>query len=169
MLPSEVTVTWRWRVPGWVPRTAGARNYLRYSGRVPVAAAIVVLAALVAPQWGTTLVNKSKVDGYAGSLAATDWVERNLPRDAVIVVDDYMWLDLKLAGMNPLWAQKTDTDPQTSHRELPHGWRSVQYVVLTTQISGALGQLPVVASAVSHSVVVKSFADGVTIRRVIPT
>ena len=34
---------------------------------------------------------------------------------------------------------------------------------------GALGQLPVEASAVSHSVVVKSFADGVTIRRVIPT
>jgi len=161
-------VTWRWRVPGWLPRMAAARKYLRYCGRVPVAAATVVLAALVVPQWGTTLVNKSKVDGYAGSLAATGWVERNVPRDAVIVVDDYIWLDLKVAGMNPLWAQKTGTDAQTSHRELPHGWRSVQYVVLTTQISGALAQLPIVASAVSHSVVVKSFADGVTVRRVVP-
>ncbi len=159
---------WRWRVPDRLRRAAETRKYLRYSGRVPVAAAIVVLAALVAPQWGTTMVNQSKTDGYAGSLAATEWVERNVPRDAVSVVDDYMWLDLKLAGMNPLWSQKTGTDPQTSQRELPHGWRSIQYVVLTTQISGALAQLPVVAAAVGHSVVVRSFADGVTVRRVIP-
>ncbi len=146
-------LTWRWRV------------LVRL---LPVAAGAVVLAALVAPQWGTTLVDQSKVDGYAGSLAATNWVEQHVPRHDVVVVDDYMWLDLKLAGMNPLWSQKTDTDPQTSQRELPHGWRSIQYIVMTSQISGALGQLPVVAAAASHSVVVRSFADGVRVLRVIP-
>ncbi len=162
-------LTWRWRVPAGVPRTAVSRKYLKYSGRVAVAAAAVVLAAFVAPQWGTAMVNQSKQDGSAGALAATAWVERNVPRRDVVVVDDYIWLDLKLAGMNPLWSQKTDTDPQTSKSELPDGWRSISYIVLNDQISGALSQLPVVAAAVSHSVVAASFADGVTVRRVVPT
>ena len=146
-----------------------SRKYLRYSGRVAVAAAAVVLAAFVAPQWGTAMVNQSKQDGSAGALAATAWVERNVPRRDVVVVDDYTWLDLKLAGMNALWSQKTDTDPQTSKSELPDGWRSISYIVLNDQFSGALSQLPVVAAAVSHSVVAASFADGVTVRRVVPT
>ena len=153
------TLTWRWRAP---PRLRHLPR-LRYSGRVPVVAAAVVLAAFVAPQWGTALVNQSKQDGSAGSLAATAWVERNVPRHDVVVVDDYIWLDLKLAGMNPLWSEKTDTDPQTSKGELPDGWRSISYIVLTGQLSGTLAQLPVVAAAVSHSVLAASFADGVTV------
>ena len=114
------------------------------------------------------MVNQAKADGYAGSLAATAWVEQNVPRHDAVVVDDYVWLDLKLAGMNPVWAQKTNTDPQTSRTELPDGWRSIRYVVLTDQISAALAQLPTVAAAVQHSVLVKRFADGVTVRQVIP-
>jgi 4-amino-4-deoxy-L-arabinose transferase-like glycosyltransferase len=161
-------LTWRWRVPAGLRRAAGSRTYLRYSGRVPVVAAAVVLAAFVAPQWGTALVNQSKQDGSAGSLAATAWVERHVPRRDVVVTDDYIWLDLKLAGMNPLWSEKTSTDPQTSKSELPRGWRSISYIVLTEQMSGALSQVPVVAAAVSHSVLVASFADGVTVRRVVP-
>jgi len=140
---------------------------LRYAGRIPVLAAAVVAAALVAPQWGTALVNQSKVNGDAGALAATAWVEQHVPRRDVVVVDDYMWLDLKLAGMNPVWSQKTDTDPQTAQTLLRHGWRSIQYVVLSGQVSSALGTLPTLQAAVAHSVLVKSFADGVTVRQVI--
>jgi hypothetical protein len=132
-----------------------------------VLAAAVIAAVLVAPQWGTALVNQAKVDGDAGSLAATAWVEQHVPRHDVVVVDDYIWLDLKLAGMNPVWSQKTTTDPQTAQTQLPHGWRSIQYIVVTSQITGALGQLPTVQAALAHAVRVRSFADDVTIWRVI--
>jgi len=157
------TVAW-FRGNPWLQGNAWL---LRYAGRVPVAAAAIVAAVLVAPQWGTALVNQAKVDGDAGSLAATAWVEQHVPRHDVVVVDDYMWLDLKLAGMNPVWSQKTDTDPQTAQTQLRHGWRSIQYIVLSGQVSAALGTLPTLQAAIAHSVVVKSFADGVTVRRVI--
>jgi 4-amino-4-deoxy-L-arabinose transferase-like glycosyltransferase len=167
-LPGRLTTRLPVRLPARLPvRLEPVARYLRYAGRVPLAAAVVVLAAFVAPQGGSALVNQSKVDDYAGSLAATAWVEQNVPRHDVVVVDDYIWLDLKLAGMSPVWTQKTATDPETSKTELPHGWRSIQYIVMTSQLSAALAQLPTVEAAVRHSVPVKSFADGVTVLRVV--
>lgn len=147
-------------------RFTGRRT--RWIGRAAVAAGTAVFAAGAAPLWLGELAAQSHTRGDAGSLAATGWVERNLSRNAVVVVDDYIWPDLKLHGMSPLWMWKVGGDPQVSKVDLPDGWRSIQYVVLTSQATPILGQAPLLATAVSHSVVVAGFGQGVTVREVLP-
>ena len=106
-------------------------------------------------------------DGAAGTLAATAWVERNVPKRDVVVVDDYLWLDLKRAGLNPLWVQKTSSNAQ-SQGELPDGWRSIGYVVMSDQIVGTIAGIPLLQQAVNHSVPVARFGGGLVVRRVVP-
>jgi hypothetical protein len=132
-----------------------------------VVAAGVAALILVVPQWGSALVRQASVDGNENYLAATAWAEKNIPKSDVVVVDDYFWLDLKRAGLNPLWEQKTSSDAD-SQGELPHGWRSIAYVVVTSQVVGTLAQLPLLTQAVDHSVPVASFGGGIVVRRVNP-
>ena len=137
------------------------------AGRLLVVAAGVAALILVVPQWGSALVRQARTNGDANYLAATAWVEKNIPKNSVVVVDDYLWLDLKRAGLNPLWEQKTSSDAD-SQGELPHGWRSIGYVVVTSQIVGTLAQLPLLTQAVDHSVPVARFGGGIIVRRVNP-
>jgi 4-amino-4-deoxy-L-arabinose transferase-like glycosyltransferase len=133
--------------------------------RLLVVAAGVAALVLVVPQWGSALVRQAGMNLDANSLAATAWVEKHVKKSDVVVVDGYLWLDLKRAGLNPLWVQKTDSNAD-SQGELPHGWRSIAYVVLSDELDGQLGQLPLLKQAVDHSVPVASFGDGIVVRRV---
>ncbi|MGD0698465.1 MAG: hypothetical protein ABSA02_01135 [Trebonia sp.] len=144
-----------------------SRHQLEWARRFLVSTAGVAAVLVVVPQWASALVRQAGQNGAAGSLAATAWVERHIPKPDVVVVDDYLWLDLKRAGMNPLWEQKTGSDSE-SGGELPDGWRSVNYVVVTGQIIGTLAALPILRQAINHSVPVASFADGIVVRRVVP-
>jgi hypothetical protein len=138
---------------------------LEWGRRFLVITAGVAAALLVVPQWGSALVRQGGADGATSSIEATAWVERHVPKQDLVVVDDYLWLDLKRAGMNPLWEQKMGTISE-SQGELRDGWRSVNYVVVTGQIIGSLATLPILQQAISHSVPVASFGNGVVIRRV---
>jgi Dolichyl-phosphate-mannose-protein mannosyltransferase len=145
---------------------SGNSGVLEWARRFLVITAGVAAALLVVPQWASALVRQAGENGATDSLRATAWVERHVPRQDVVVVDDYLWLDLKRAGMNPLWEQKMASDAE-SQGELPDGWRSVGYVVLTGQIMETLATLPILQQAISHSVAVASFGDGIVVRRVI--
>jgi hypothetical protein len=134
-----------------------------------VLAAAAAFGVLVAPGWASALGRQSTVRGDVASLAATTWVERHVPKSDVVVVDDYMWPDLKIDGMNPLWMWKVDGDPQVTRTELPHGWRSINYIVMTSQASAMLIQLPALVQAMAHSFLVASFTQGVTVREVLPS
>ena len=147
----------------WNPVTSDA---LEWGRRFLVITTGVAAVLLVVPQWGTALVRQARQNGATGSLQATAWVERHVPKQDVVVVDDYLWLDLKRAGMNPLWEQKTGSDAE-SQGELRDGWRSVDYVVVTGQIIGTLATLPILQQAINHSVPVASFGGGIVVRRVI--
>jgi hypothetical protein len=101
-------------------------------------------------------------------MAATAWVERHVPDSAVIVVDGYYWLDLKRAGLNPLWDQKTNSNAE-SEGDMPNGWKSIGYVVETSQIIGTLATLPLLQQAINHSVAIATFgsgSDAIVVRRV---
>lgn len=136
------------------------------ASRLLVVAAAVAALILVVPQWGSALVRQAGMNGDASYLAATAWLEKNVPKGGVVVVDDYFWVDLKRAGLNPLWEEKASSDAN-SQGELPHGWRSIGYVVLTGQMVGTLAQLPLLTQAVDHSVPVANFG-GIVVRRVNP-
>ena len=50
-----------------------------------------------------------------------------MPKQDVVVVDDYLWLDLKRAGMNPLWEQKMDSDAESQGDLATAGGRSATW------------------------------------------
>lgn len=143
--------------PGWLSRTTW----------ITALAAAVVFTLLALPRWGAALRQQADVRGDASSLAATAWILRNIPPQDVVVVDDYMWTDLRLAGRYPLWLWKVDTDPQVSRQVLPRGYQSIDYIVLAQQAASTLETLPTLHAALRHSVVVADFGDGITARKVI--
>ncbi|MER7007168.1 glycosyltransferase family 39 protein [Dactylosporangium sp. NPDC000555] len=148
---------------------AGAGDLLWARGRTwraaPLAAAAAA-AVLVVPAWTTTLYNQSKTDGSADSRAATRWVIDHIPRDAVVVTDDYIWMDLKLAGFaSPVWLWKVDTDPEVMHKYLPSGAASIDYVVMTDQADSILASLPTLRDGIAGSTVVARFGE-ILVRKV---
>jgi 4-amino-4-deoxy-L-arabinose transferase-like glycosyltransferase len=140
---------------------------LEWARRMAAITAGVAAVLFVVPQWGSALVRQAGQNGTTSSLEATAWVEKHVPKKDVVVVDDYLWLDLERDGMNPLWEQKMDSDAD-AQGDLDDGWRSVNYVVVTGQIIGTLATLPILQQAIDHSVPVASFGDGIVVRRVNP-
>jgi 4-amino-4-deoxy-L-arabinose transferase-like glycosyltransferase len=140
---------------------------LEWARRMAAITAGIAAVLFVVPQWGGALVRQAGENGATSALRATAWVEAHVPKKDVVVVDDYLWLDLKRAGMNPLWEQKMASDAE-SQGVLSDGWRSVNYVVVTGQIIGTLATLPILQQAISHSVPVARFGDGIVVRRVNP-
>ena len=143
----------------------GYLPYFYVTAMLPFAA--LPLLVLVLPGWWASLSSQSTVHGDAAELAATTWIEQHVPQRVVVVVDDYMWPDLKMRGWDPLWLWKVDTDPQVTREVLPHGYRSIQYVVVATQAGSTLATLPTLKAALAHSVVIRSFGGGLTARRVV--
>jgi hypothetical protein len=143
------------------------KRAVRLAGGGVVIAATLAWAVFVVPGWWSTLSHQSRVRGDAAELAATAWIEQHVSRHDVVVVDDYMWPDLKMDGWNPLWLWKTDSDPQVTREVLPHGYRSIQYVVLAPQAQSTLETLPTLRAALGHSELVRSFGGGLSAWRVV--
>ncbi len=135
--------------------------------RFAVAGPAGVLAALlVLPGWVTTLRDQASFDGSANSRAATRWVIDNIGRDEVVVTDDYIWMDLKLAGFTkPVWLWKVDTDPAVMAEVLPAGAASIDYIVMADQAVSTLADLPTLRQGVVESTEVARFGE-VIVRKV---
>ncbi len=146
----------------------GTQWWLARVRRAPVMAGIVAFAVAAAPGWWQSLASQATVHGAASSLAATAWIEHNLPSGSVVVVDDYMWPDLKMhSDVYPVWLWKVNTDPWVTRHVLPHGYASIDYIVLAPLNPLTLAELPTLKAALAHSRLVKTFGDGITARVVI--
>jgi hypothetical protein len=130
---------------------------------------VALLAYSAAPGWGRVLRESTTVDLSGPPRQATEWIEQNVAKDAVIIVDDYVWPDLALRGyQNQIWSYKADLDPEVRATLLPDGWASADYVALDKQADHTLSELPTVVDAIEHSVVVASFGEGeIVIRKVV--
>lgn len=117
-------------------------------------------------------------DPVKGQLEAIRWVQRNLPHDSRILIDDYMWsaLHTPATGMpfqDAVYYWDAGYNPNLRRTVFDDNWRRVQYLVTTPQVYqdvSALG-FPIVAEALEHSVLVRKFDTGdwpVQIRRVEP-
>jgi hypothetical protein len=135
-------------------------RYAPYLGRAVVALAALVFAGYVLPQWAGYLDRGSTVRGNVPYLAAAAWAERNVPRGDVVVVDDYLWVDLKTHGLDPLWLWKISATTAPD-------WESIKYIIIQPQSPGTIAGLPSLQGAYQHSVLVKNFGGGLTARRVI--
>jgi len=152
--------------PQWLARRRGslpsfaARWTRPCLGPGIVAVAGLLFAAIAVPSWVSQLNTESTANGDTPYLAAASWARQNVAKGDTVAVDDYLWVDLKRQGLNPLWIWKID--PQTT----PDGWKSIDYIILQPQSPGTLAGLPALQGAYAHSVLVKDFGNGLTVRRV---
>ena len=89
-------------------------------------------------------------------------MKANIGHNSRLIVDDSMWLDLVEAGFQQtkvVWYHKVDTDPEVAGMA-PNGWRDYDYVISTNSIRTDYDGAPMVAQALTNSVVVASFGDG---------
>jgi hypothetical protein len=140
--------------------TASRFRAAPYLGRAVVALAALTFAGYVLPQWVSYLSANSTVHGNGPYLDAAAWAEHNVPRGDVVVVDDYLWVDLKTHGLEPLWLWKVSAATAPD-------WETIKYIIIQPQSAGTLASLPALQSAYEHSVVVQDFGGGLTARRVI--
>jgi 4-amino-4-deoxy-L-arabinose transferase-like glycosyltransferase len=105
-------------------------------------------------------------DQTYGQKLAHNYVLKNIPNDAVIVADDFFYLDLRqpenqaLAKNNVHIYFKVDTDPEIGTDLLKDDWRNIDYMLVTLQQMQRDLQarsLPMLNEAYQHSHLVKSF------------
>ena len=159
---------YRWAKHSKIRIRHWARVTVTYSGRLPVIAGILVLAIVVLPSWCEALVAQSHDNAPANTLSAEAWVERYVPTGTVVVVNDYMLTDLELhSHVLPVWLWKIDLDPAVMAHDLPHGWRSIGYIIWDPESTAVdLGELPTLQTALNRATVVKRFGTEITIYKV---
>jgi hypothetical protein len=141
--------------------------WLRRARWAPLVAVMVTFGLFGGTAWAGAIIHESNVDGSASSRAATAWVIDNVDRDAVVVTDDYIWLDLTLAHFTkPVWLYKIDGDPQVMKENLPDGYASIDYLVIPTLAPTTLDTLPTIRKALTNSTLVRTFG-ALEIRRVV--
>jgi hypothetical protein len=150
----------------WVPRGPAAwiggraGRYAPYLGRAVAVLAALVLVGYVLPQWASYLNRNSTARGNVPYLEAAAWAEHNVPKGDVVVVDDYLWVDLKTHGLDPLWLWKVSATTAPD-------WETIKYIIIQPQSAGTLASMPSLQGAYEHSVLVKNFGGGLTARQVI--
>lgn len=170
IVATAATVVWRCSALATSVRGGGPHRWvLRWVAPVvPVALALVLVVA-VAPSWARFAGGALTAQDRTPPIEATAWIESHVEKDAVIIVDDYLWTDLVEAGYSKsIWTYKADLDPAVQAALLPDGWRDVQYVALPARAKYTLAELPTVQAALQHSEVVADFGNGeLVVRKVV--
>ncbi|MFN3217160.1 MAG: ArnT family glycosyltransferase [Acidimicrobiales bacterium] len=149
--------------PTWVRADAG--RHTEHGRRRRVAAGIgagaiaVTLLGGLGPTWVAAHTGDEfrTDDADAGVSGAQAWIEDNVPRDAVIVIEDSIWVDLVRAGFpreNVIWYFKVDLDPAVDET-----WRTVDYVSLHDYV--AADPLPIVGEMIERGTPVATFGEGI--------
>lgn len=100
---------------------------------------------------------------------ALDWVKANLPADAAIVIDRYLWTDLQAppAGEAQRYAlahdyRKVDSDPYIRENVFIEDWRNFDYLVYSGQLVHDVqaDDLTFVGTILEHSTRIATFDSG---------
>ncbi|WP_225438643.1 ArnT family glycosyltransferase [Candidatus Frankia nodulisporulans] len=158
-----------WLAAGGPAGTLAAR-VLSALRRAVVAVTVVAAAIALTWAWAPKIHTALTDDASAPSRDATRWFLAHVHDHRTVITDDIAWTDLVIAGRRPLpvWFYKLDLDPQVQ-AQFPHGWRDVGYLMMGKPPDSVLTEVPTVAEALRHSVVLQSFGDGeIEIRQVVP-
>jgi hypothetical protein len=163
----------------WAARRApGARARPMLLASVAAGLGVAAIGVGAAVDWARSGTSIWTGDPVAGQLAAERWIERHLPHDSRMVIDMSMWQDLHrpAVGAPFRYAEydwKAAEDPAVRDLVFADSWKSVGYVITTPSLIGdtEATDFPVVAGALEHSVLVRSFDTGgwrIQVRRVEP-
>lgn len=74
-------------------------------------------------------------DQVTGQLKAIEWIQRNIPEDAVIVTDNYAFVDLRESHPNTQHYWRIDTDPAIKYNLLEDNLCNIDYMLTTPQVN----------------------------------
>jgi hypothetical protein len=149
-------------MPGW-------RRVAAVSGAVALAGAAVAAPGAARQWWERDLVF-AQHDFDAPYRLSSGWVLANVPRDAVIVVDNVTWTDVAgVDGRDPsraVWFTKLGKDPEVDRAV--RSWRDVDYIV-ESEIMRIATPSTTLRDATSRGVVLRTWGEGpqrIVVRRV---
>ncbi|WP_308049544.1 phospholipid carrier-dependent glycosyltransferase [Streptomyces sp. TRM72054] len=122
-------------------------------------------ALYVVPRWYGGARTAMTDDANGPYLAATQWLRDEVADRARtrVLVDDALWLDLVHAGYKPgpgaVWFYKADIDPAIK-KTMPHGWRDIDYAVVSPLIQSEGRKFPTVNAVLKNSTPVAVFDNG---------
>jgi hypothetical protein len=143
----------------------GIRKILRPTRMVAALAAVAVMLVIAGPKWQSAVEAQTPRGEVAYYTSTLQFIEHNVPKDAVIAVDDNMWTDLTQAGFtNVVWFYKLDLDPAIAKKYVPPdvGYKGIDYVVLKEfyfTIAKQDGPQSVVIQAQQHASLVAEFGN----------
>ncbi|MBN1680484.1 MAG: glycosyltransferase family 39 protein [Anaerolineae bacterium] len=110
--------------------------YHNSSGPVRYALTAGVLVAMLYPFWS---FDATRLDVYTenqidGQLEAVSWAQQYIPADAVVVTDNYAFVELRSTHPNVHDYWRVDTDPAVQFMLLHDDACSIDYVLATPQI-----------------------------------
>jgi len=112
------------------------------------------------PSWSRTISHQFTDNPAASQQQALTWVERQLPRDATIITEGELWLDVVNRGYTNaqvLWIYKVDTDPAVRADYTKSG---VGYLLLNSETIRSRASYPTVDDLLRHSEVIATFGEG---------
>lgn len=145
---------------------ARRRRWLAWGGLAASWAAIAALLFWLVPADRLDINTRAT----APQAAALAYLKPLLVKDDNILTDDSLWLDLVRAGHGSVtdpWHgaisyYQYDLDPISSNKELPHGWRDINYVLVTNAMRDNIDYLglPKLAATLAHSTLLARFGTG---------
>lgn len=160
-----VFATWKL----WQAATSRYRA-IQYVGRTVVAGMVAASLLVITPSWAAESVRAVTEDQNVPYREALAYVDANLPRNTRVLTDDNTWNDLVKMGWSadgwsgPIWHFKLDRDPLARARNLPGGWKDVDYVFLGRGMEVFVGgeilgeeNAPLAYAALSHGELVKAW------------
>lgn len=103
-----------------------------------------------------------------GQLLAIDWIRKNISSDALLVIDNHAFIDLRDANNpsgiyfeNAHWYWKIDQDPEIKMKVVKDSPESINYIAQTPQmrIDLSLGNSETTSQALQESKLSKSFSS----------
>jgi 4-amino-4-deoxy-L-arabinose transferase-like glycosyltransferase len=138
-------------------------------GRILAGLMTLVAVGAVASQWAVKNADALTDRPNDPYFSALSHVVENVDQSSAILVDDSYWNPLVDAGWDSdgwhgaIWYFKLDLDPVARQRELPNGWRDVDYILVNdvmVQNFDGLSKLPELTDAYRHSHVLQQWGSG---------
>lgn len=129
--------------------------------------------------------NRNKTDIYfkdqtIHQVQAVEKIKKEIPKDAVIIIDNYAYVDLHSQIPYSVYIQKdaqyywkADKDPEIKNIVLDNDWRNIDYILFSDQMKYDIYHvdLELVRKAYEHSTLIKSYPGtgyDIEIRKVDP-
>lgn len=134
------------------------------------AATVVVLLTLLTVEQavGANAVN-FQTDSTGSQRIAARWIADNVSRDSTIIMDSYLWTDLRIPSFthgdpfpNAHYYWPALQDPAVRSGVLHDNWQNIDYLAFSPSTEADLerGLLPLVGDALQHADVIQLFPSG---------